>query len=50
MDIVCAVQESFDLGSELAIVQKDFRGAFDRVTHSGLLYKLVDVEVGGAVL
>ena len=30
-------------------MQIDFSAAFDRVSHSGLLYKLRDVEVGGAV-
>ena len=30
-------------------VQIDFSAAFDRVSHSGLLYKLRDVGVGGAV-
>ena len=30
-------------------MQIDFSAAFDRVSHSGLLYKLRDVGVGGAV-
>ena len=38
-----------DRGRELAVVQIDFSAAFDRVSHSGLLYKLWDVGVGGAV-
>ena len=34
---------------ELAVVQIDFSAAFDLISHSGLLYKLRDVGVGGAV-
>ena len=49
MDIVCAGQAALDSGRELAVVQIDFSAAFDRVSHSGFLYKLRDVGVGGAV-
>ena len=47
--IVCAGQAAFDRGRELAVVQIDFSAAIDRVSHYGLLYKLRDVSVGGAV-
>ena len=49
LDIVYAEQVTLDRGRELAVIQIDFRAAFDRVNHSGLLYKLRDVGVGGAV-
>ena len=32
------------------IVQLDFRAAFDRVSHSGLLFKLKSIGLGGSVL
>ena len=32
---------------QLAVVKIDFSAAFDLVSHSGLLYKLRDVVVGG---
>ena len=52
LDIVCAEQAALERGrelGELAVVQIDFSVAFDSVSHSGLLIKLCDVEVGGAV-
>ena len=33
------IQKSFDTGMESYIVQLDFSAAFDRVSHSGLLFK-----------
>ena len=36
-------------GRELAVVQIDVSAAFDRLNNSGLLYKLRDVVVGGAL-
>ena len=38
LDIVYAEQVTLDRGRELAVIQIDFRAAFDRVNHSGLLY------------
>ena len=35
---------------ESYIVQLDFSAAFDRVTNSGLLFKLKSIGVGGSVL
>ena len=34
------LQKSFDAGNESYIVQLDFSAAFDRVSHSSLLFKL----------
>ena len=49
LDIVCAGQAALNRERELAVVQIDFSATFDRVSHSGFLYKLRDVGVGGAV-
>ena len=35
---------------ESCIVQPDFSAAFDRVSHSGLLFKIVCIGEGGNVL
>ena len=37
-------------GKDARIVQIDFRAAFDRVNHLGILYKLCFVGIGGSVL
>ena len=42
-------QAVLDRGRELAVVQIGISAVFDRVSHSGLLYKLRDMGVGGAV-
>ena len=42
-------QDASDRGKKLADVQNYFSAAFDRVSHSGILYKLRDVGVGDAV-
>ena len=44
------LQKSLDTGTESYIVQLDFSTAFDRVSHSGLLFKLKSIGVGGSVL
>ena len=44
------LHKSFDTGMESYIVQLDFRAAYDRVSHSGLLFKLKYIGVGGSVL
>ena len=44
------IQKSLDAGMESYIVQLDFSAAFDRVSHSGLLFKLKYIGVGGNVL
>ena len=44
------LQMSLDSGMESYIVQLDFSAAFDRVSNSGLLFKLKSIGVGGSVL
>ena len=44
------LQKSLDAGMESFIVQLDFCAAFDRVSKSGLLFKLKSIGVGGSVL
>ena len=44
------LQKSLGTGMESYIVQLDFSAAFDRVSHSGLLFKLKSIGVGGSVL
>ena len=44
------IQKSLDAGMESYIVQLDFSAAFDRVSHSGLLFKFKSIGVGGIVL
>ena len=44
------LQKSLEAGMESYIVQLDFSEAFDRVRHSGLLFKLKSIGVGGSVL
>ena len=39
------LQKSVDAGMESYIVQLDFSAAFDRVSHSGLLFKLKSIGV-----
>ena len=36
--------------AEARIVQIDFRAAFDRANHQGILYRLTSVGIGGSVL
>ena len=50
LDIVCAGQRVLDSGGEFALIQLDFSAAFDRVNHSGLLFKLQCVGIGGPIL
>ena len=44
------LQKSLDSGMESYIVQLDFSAAFDRVSHSGVLFKLKSIGVDGSVL
>ena len=44
------LQKSLDVGMESYIVQLDISAAFDRVSHSGLLFKLKNIDEGGCVL
>ena len=43
-------QKSLDARMESYIVQLDFSAAFDRVSHSGILFKLKSIGIGGGVL
>ena len=44
------LQESLDTRIESYIVLLDFSAAFNRVSHSGLLFKLKSIVIGGSVL
>ena len=44
------LQKSLDAGMESCVVQLDFSAGFDRVSHSGLLFKLNSIGVGSSVL
>ena len=44
------LQSALESGQDAWIVQIDFRAAFDRVNHQGILYKLCSVGIGGSVL
>ena len=44
------LQSELDKGNECRVVLIDFSAAFDRVNHAGLIYKLSNLGVGGAVL
>ena len=44
------LQSSLDRDAEVRVVLLDFSAAFDRVNHSGLIYELKSVGVGGPVL
>ena len=44
------LQKSLDAGMESYIVHLDFSAAFDTVSHSGLLFKLKSISVGGSVV
>ena len=50
LDIVSAGQMELDNSGELALVQKDFSAAFNRVNHWGLVFKLQDAGGGGMIL
>ena len=45
-----SLQSALESGQEARIAQIDFRAAFDRVNHQGILYKLSSVGIGGSVL
>ena len=44
------LQSALESGQEARIVQIDFRAAFDRVNHLGILSKLCSVGIGGSFL
>ena len=44
------LQSAVESGQEARIVQIDFRSAYDRVNHLGILYKPCSVGIGGSVL
>ena len=44
------LQKTLDASMESYIVQLDFSAAFDKVAHSGLLFSLKSIGVGGSVL
>ena len=44
------LQKSLDAGMEFYIILLDFSAAFDRVSHSGLLFILKSIGVGGSEL
>ena len=44
------LQKSLDAGVESYIIHLDFSTVFDRVSHSGLLFKLISIGLGGSVL
>ena len=47
----CVIFQKFlDAAMLSYVAQFDFSPAFDRVRHSGLVYKLISVRVGGSVL
>ena len=48
-NIVCSRQAALDWERKLAVVHIYFSVAFNCVSHSGLLFKLRDVGVGGAI-
>ena len=50
MNVVLEKILHLDAGMESYIVQLDFWAAFDRVSHSGHLFKLKSIAVGGSVL
>ena len=45
-----ALQSTLESGHEARIEEIDFRAAFDRVNHQGILYKLCSLGIGGSVL
>ena len=44
------LHKSLDAGMEFYFIQLDFSAAFNRVSHSGLLFKLKSIGIGGTVL
>ena len=44
------LQSALESGQKARIVQIDFRAAFDRVNHQGILYRLSSVCIGGSAL
>ena len=50
MCVAYTAKYSGELAGGYRIVQIDFRAAFDRVNHQGILYKVCSVDIGGSVL
>ena len=44
------LQSALESGKEARMVQIEYRAAFDRVNHLGILYKLYPVSIVGSVL
>ena len=50
MHISHILQNSLECNSEARIAQIDFKAAFDRISHAGLIFKLKSIGVGGPLL
>ena len=50
LSVTHLLQRALDTGQEGRVVQLDFSAAFDRVSHSGILFKLKSLGVGGMLL
>ena len=48
--VLHTLQSALESGQEARIVQIDFRVAFDRVSHQGILCKLCSLCIRGSVL
>ena len=48
LSLVSPIQAALDNGSEACAICLDFSSAFDRINHSGLIFKLQSIGVGGS--